>query len=136
MPLTRREFVVTSLAAGFATAVRPVDGQTIVTTDTDGLVAGEVKIPAAGDELPGYRAMPASGTSFPVVLVVQETARRRYGKMSDGRTANPASNAERAGSSPVTVSSAARRSQASRVITVIERRRASTSQYSRTPLPS
>jgi carboxymethylenebutenolidase len=72
MPLTRREFVVTSLAAGFATAVRPVDGQTIVTTDTDGLVAGEVKIPGAGGEVPGYRAMPASGTSFPVVLVVQE----------------------------------------------------------------
>ena len=71
-PLTRREFVVTSLAAGFATAVRPVHGQTIVTTDSDGLVAGEVKIPAAGGEVPGYRAMPASGKSFPVVLVVQE----------------------------------------------------------------
>jgi carboxymethylenebutenolidase len=71
-PLTRREFVVTSLAAGFATAVRPVAAQTVVTTDSDGLVAGEVKIPAGGGELPAYRAMPASGKSFPVVLVVQE----------------------------------------------------------------
>jgi carboxymethylenebutenolidase len=71
-PFTRREFVVTSLAAGFAAAVRPVSAQTVVTTDSDGLVAGEVKIPAGGGEIPGYRAMPASGKSFPVVLVVQE----------------------------------------------------------------
>lgn len=68
---TRREFVVTSLAAGFALAVQPVTPQTI-TTDTVGLVAGEVKIPAAGGEIPAYRAMPASGGPFPVVLVVQE----------------------------------------------------------------
>ncbi len=68
---TRREFVVTSLAAGFALAVQPVAAQTI-TTDTRGLVAGEVKIPVAGGELPGYRAMPAAGGPFPVVLVVQE----------------------------------------------------------------
>jgi carboxymethylenebutenolidase len=71
-PFTRREFVVTSLAAGFAAAVRPVTAQTVVATDSDGLVAGEVKIPAGGGEIPGYRAMPASGMSFPVVLVVQE----------------------------------------------------------------
>jgi len=71
-PFTRREFVVTSLAAGFAAAVRPVSAQTVVTTDSDGLIAGEVKIPAGGGEIPGYRAMPASGKSFPVVLVVQE----------------------------------------------------------------
>jgi carboxymethylenebutenolidase len=71
-PLTRREFVVTSLAAGFATAVRPVTAETVVATDSDGLVAGEVKIPAGTGEIPGYRAMPSSGKSFPVVLVVQE----------------------------------------------------------------
>jgi carboxymethylenebutenolidase len=69
--LTRREFVVTSLAAGFAMAVRPVSAQTI-TTDTSGLVAGEVKIPVGDGEMPAYRAMPAKGESFPVVLVVQE----------------------------------------------------------------
>jgi carboxymethylenebutenolidase len=71
-PFTRREFVVTSLAAGFAAAVRPVTAQTVVSTDSDGLIAGEVKIPAGGGEIPAYRAMPSSGKSFPVVLVVQE----------------------------------------------------------------
>jgi carboxymethylenebutenolidase len=71
-PLTRREFVVTSLAAGFAAAVLPVSAQTVVTTDSQGLVAGEVKIPAAGGEMPAYRAMPATGSAFPMVLVVHE----------------------------------------------------------------
>jgi carboxymethylenebutenolidase len=69
--LTRREFVVTTLATGFALAVQPVSAQTI-TTGTEGLIAGEVKIPVAGGEIPAYRAMPATGRSFPVVLVVQE----------------------------------------------------------------
>ena len=68
---TRREFVVTTLATGFAMAVQPVSAQTI-TTDTNGLIAGEVKIPVSGGEIPAYRAMPAKGRSFPVVLVVQE----------------------------------------------------------------
>ena len=68
---SRREFVVTSLAAGFALAVQPVSAQTI-TTDTNGLTAGEVKIPVADGEIPAYRAMPAKGKSFPTVLVVQE----------------------------------------------------------------
>ena len=68
---TRREFVVTTLAAGFALAVQPVSAQTI-TTDTKGLEAGEVKIPVADGEIPAYRAMPAKGGPFPVVLVVQE----------------------------------------------------------------
>ena len=68
---SRREFVVTSLAAGFALAVQPVSAQTI-TTDTNGLTAGEVKIPVAEGEIPAYRAMPAKGKSFPTVLVVQE----------------------------------------------------------------
>src|SRR5215472_7510493 len=69
--LSRREFVVSSLAAGFALAVQPISAQTI-TTDSNGLTAGEIKIPAAGGEMPGYRAMPKAGKSFPVVLVVQE----------------------------------------------------------------
>ncbi|HTG15451.1 MAG TPA: dienelactone hydrolase family protein [Blastocatellia bacterium] len=68
---SRREFVVTSLAAGFALAVQPVSAQTI-TTDTNGLIAGEVKIPVADGEIPAYRAMPAKGKSFPTILVVQE----------------------------------------------------------------
>jgi carboxymethylenebutenolidase len=69
--LTRRAFVVGSLAAGFALAVLPVSADTIM-TDSKGLVAGEIKIPVAGGEIPGYRAMPAAGGPFATVLVVHE----------------------------------------------------------------
>jgi carboxymethylenebutenolidase len=68
---SRREFVVTSLAAGFAMAAQPV-ASTTITTDANGLVAGEVKIPVSDGEVPAYRAMPAQGKDFPVILVVQE----------------------------------------------------------------
>src|SRR5438309_11185275 len=71
LDFARRDFVVTTLAAGFALAVQPVSAETI-TTDTKGLEAGEVKIPTKDGEIPGYRAMPASGGPFPVVLVAQE----------------------------------------------------------------
>jgi carboxymethylenebutenolidase len=69
--LNRRDMVVSSLAAGFALAVQPVSAATI-TTSSEGLTAGEVKIPVGDATIPGYRAMPSKGGPFPVVLVVQE----------------------------------------------------------------
>jgi carboxymethylenebutenolidase len=70
--LTRREMLVTSLAVGFAAAALPVRADTVITTGSEGLTAGEVKIPVPDGEIPAYRAMPATGGSLPVVLVVQE----------------------------------------------------------------
>jgi carboxymethylenebutenolidase len=72
IPFTRRGFIVSALGAGFALAVQPVTAQTVISTDSQGLTAGEIKVPAAGGEMPAYRAQPASGASFPVILVVQE----------------------------------------------------------------
>jgi carboxymethylenebutenolidase len=69
---SRRGFVLTSLTAGFALAVQPVMAQSVITTDTEGLTAGEVKVPVADGSMPAYRAMPAQGGPFPTVLVVQE----------------------------------------------------------------
>src|SRR5215467_7360985 len=69
--MTRRRFVASTLAVGFALAVRPVWAETIV-TDSTGLTAGEVMIPTSDGSIPAYRAMPSQGRSFPVVLVVQE----------------------------------------------------------------
>jgi carboxymethylenebutenolidase len=68
----RRGFLTTSLIAGFTVAAGPVQAQTAITTPATGLMAGEVEIPVAGGKLPAYRAMPATGGPFPVVLVVQE----------------------------------------------------------------
>ena len=70
--VSRRTFVVTSLSAGFAFAVEPIQEPTTITTSAEGLIAGEVKIPVKDGEIPAYRAMPARGKDFPVVLVVQE----------------------------------------------------------------
>ena len=68
---SRRGFMLTGLAAGFALAVMPVSAQTI-TTDSKGLEAGEVKIPVSDGAIPAYRAMPAAGGPFPTVVVIQE----------------------------------------------------------------
>lgn len=69
---TRRQFIITSaLTAGFALAAHPILAQ-VITTDTKGLVAGAVKIPVKDGEIPAYRAMPARGNKFPMVLVIQE----------------------------------------------------------------
>jgi carboxymethylenebutenolidase len=72
LDFSRREMLVTTLATGFAMAAQPVAAQTVITTDTGGLEAGEVKIKTSDGEIPAYRAMPAAGGPFPVVLVVQE----------------------------------------------------------------
>jgi carboxymethylenebutenolidase len=68
---SRRIFMATGLAAGFALAVQPVSAETI-TTDSNGLTVGEVRIPVSDGSIPGYRAMPVEGGPFPTVLVVQE----------------------------------------------------------------
>ncbi|MEG5037808.1 MULTISPECIES: dienelactone hydrolase family protein [unclassified Microcoleus] len=70
--LTRRQFIiVTALSAGFTLAVHPI-AAAVINTDAAGLVAGEVKIPVKDGSIPAYRAMPASGSNFPVILVIQE----------------------------------------------------------------
>ena len=49
--LTRRGFVVTTLAVGFALAVRPLSAETIMTATT-GLTVGEVTIPTSDGRMP------------------------------------------------------------------------------------
>jgi carboxymethylenebutenolidase len=71
-PVSRREFARTSVGAGFAVAVLPIEAQTQIKTDSAGLVVSEVTIPAGDLKLPAYRAMPAGKANLPVVLVVSE----------------------------------------------------------------
>jgi len=70
--LSRRGFTRTALGAGFAAATLPVTAQTVIKTDTAGLVAGEVDIPVGAFKLPAYRAAPAGKANAPVVLVISE----------------------------------------------------------------
>ena len=68
----RRDFIWTALGASAALALsRPATAQEI-NTDTEGIVADEVSIPTPTGNLRGYRAMPAKGGPFPVVLVAAE----------------------------------------------------------------
>ncbi len=57
--------------AGFAAAVTPLAAQTI-TTSAAGLVAGTVQVPTKDGTMPAYRAMPATGGPYPLIVVVQE----------------------------------------------------------------
>jgi len=68
---TRRSFAATSLVAGFTLAAGPMRAGAII-TDANGLVAGQVRVPASDGAIPAYRAHPATGGHWPVVLVTQE----------------------------------------------------------------
>ncbi len=70
--VNRREFARTSVGAGFAAAVLPIEAQSQIRTDSAGLTVGEVTIAVGDFKLPAYRAMPAGKTNLPVVLVVSE----------------------------------------------------------------
>ena len=70
-PLARRGFVMTSVIAGFTLATERVLAQAIH-TDSAGLVDGEMQVPVADGQLPGYFAHPAGPGPFPTVLVIEE----------------------------------------------------------------
>jgi len=73
---SRRQVLVQTLSTGFALAVSPVSASAL-TTDSDGLDAGEIRIATSSGDIPGYRAVPLEAKAkakakAPVVLVVHE----------------------------------------------------------------
>lgn len=68
----RRSFIVTTLGAGFALAAQPVMAQSAIKTDSDNLIAGEIKVTVKDGEMVAYRAAPSAASKPPVVLVVSE----------------------------------------------------------------
>jgi carboxymethylenebutenolidase len=72
-PLSRRGFMTAAAAtaAGFTIAAGEVRAEP-VKTDTAGLDAGDVKIPVAGGEMPGYFARPKGVANPPVILLAME----------------------------------------------------------------
>jgi carboxymethylenebutenolidase len=63
---------MTASIQSFATAVQPIVEETVIVTDGDGLIAGDINISTTDGSIPAYRAAPAAGDAHPVVLVVQE----------------------------------------------------------------
>jgi carboxymethylenebutenolidase len=70
-PLARRGLMMSGLMSGLTLATTRVEAQ-VIHTDTEGLDAGEVKIPEADTELPGYFARPQGSGPFPIVVVNEE----------------------------------------------------------------
>src|SRR5947207_4900235 len=73
-PLSRRGFFMSSAAAaaaGYTLAAGPVRAQAI-TTDTNGLKAGDAKVKVEGGDMPVYFARPANAQNPPVILVAME----------------------------------------------------------------
>ena len=68
----RRQFVRTAIGSGFAAAALPVMAQTVVKTDAQGLLVGEVTVPVGSFQMPAYRAAPVGKPNAPVVLVISE----------------------------------------------------------------
>lgn len=68
----RRDFIWTALGASAALALSQSASAQEITTDTEGIVADEVSIPTSTGNIRGFRAMPAKGGPFPVVLVAAE----------------------------------------------------------------
>ena len=69
---SRRGFIASSLASGFALAAGPVMAQTVITTPADGLDVADVKIPVADGSLPAYVAVPKKPGKYPVLIVIAE----------------------------------------------------------------
>jgi carboxymethylenebutenolidase len=69
----RKALFGTVVGSGFALAAQPIQAQTVIMTPSDGLIAGKVTIKTKdGKDMTAYRAMPATGTGFGTILVVQE----------------------------------------------------------------
>jgi carboxymethylenebutenolidase len=66
-----KELVTSLLPEGFARIVQPV-ASTAISTDAQGLTAGEVSIQTMTGPVPAYRALPEKGGKLPLLLVVQE----------------------------------------------------------------
>ena len=71
--LTRREMLQVGGATftGYALAADTVLAE-VIKTDTDGLVAGDVQVKIGDYSMPVYQAHPASGSNFPILLVISE----------------------------------------------------------------
>ena len=69
---SRRAALKVAAGIGFAASVLPVTAQTVVTTSSDGLLAGRITIDVNGYAMPAYRSAPVGAKNAPVVLVVPE----------------------------------------------------------------
>ena len=69
---TRRSFIASSLATGFALSAGPVMAQTAIKTSDEGLETGAAQISVQGGNMPAYFAAPKKAGKRATVIVVPE----------------------------------------------------------------
>jgi len=72
VPFSRRGFLVSSAATGFALSAGPLMAQQVIKTSTDGLDFGEVTVPVPGGQMPAYWAAPKKAGKFATIIVIPE----------------------------------------------------------------
>ncbi len=72
VPFSRRGFLVSSAATGFALSAGPLMAQQVIKTSTDGLDFGEVTVPVPGGQMPAYWAAPKKAGRFATIIVIPE----------------------------------------------------------------
>src|SRR5437660_12390973 len=72
VPFTRRGFIASSLASGFALAAGPVVAQAAIITPADGLDVGAAQVPASGGAVPVYLAAPEKAGKYATLIVVRD----------------------------------------------------------------
>ena len=74
VPFSRRGFLVSGAATGFALAAGPLMAQQVIKTPADGLDVADVMIPVAGGaQMPAYTASPKKRAGkLPVIIVIPE----------------------------------------------------------------
>ena len=69
---SRRGFIASSVATGFALSAGALMAQTAINTPATGLDSGMVSIPVAGGNMPGYMAAPKKAGKYATVIVIPE----------------------------------------------------------------
>src|SRR5258708_34701114 len=72
VPFTRRGFIASSLASGFALAAGPLAAQTAIITPADGLEVGSAQVPVSRGNPPVYFAAPKKAGEYATLIVVPE----------------------------------------------------------------
>jgi carboxymethylenebutenolidase len=73
VPFSRRGFLVSSVATGFALSAGPIMAQQMIVTSADGLETGDVKVTGKdGAQVPVYYAVPKRAGKFAAVHVIPE----------------------------------------------------------------
>jgi carboxymethylenebutenolidase len=78
IPFTRRGFIASSLASGFALAAGPAVAQTAIITPADGLDVGAAQIPVNGGSLPVYFASPKKAGNATVIVIPEIFGMHEY----------------------------------------------------------